>query len=157
MFKTILKNTYGLDINYDELRENNELFSDCDKLFETDSEIVGMKAMLTDFGPEELADVVDIAERLYEATGKYVFICIAMSHDRKVTVKEMTIKSEADFTIRLAIVDMHRIALEKVRENIAKGIQDDADRHVLEMMPMIVPAHMRKEVRKECFELLNAF
>lgn len=155
MFKTILKNNYK--VNTEGLKEVTDIYSGCDKLFENETDVVGMKAMLTNFGPEELADTVDLAERLYESFEKPVTLCLAMSYDRKVTVKEMPVKSEADFTIKLAIIDMHRIAIEKIRENIANGTADDADRQVLESMPMMVPAWRRKEVRKECFELLSAF
>lgn len=155
MFKTILKNSYK--INTKGLREVTDIYSGCDKLFENETDVVGMKAMLTNFGPEELADTVDLAERLYETFEKPVTLCLAMSRDRNVTVKEMSIKSEADFTIKLAVIDMHEIAIEKIKKNISNGTADDADRQVLESMPMMVPAYMRKEVRKECFKLLNAF
>ena len=157
MFRRILKNNYNLDTEIDELREVNSHYFDCDKVFQNRTHTVAMKAITGDFGPEELADVVDIAEKLFDAFEKPVYVCMAMDSHNRVTVKEMKIKSHADFTIKLAILDMYKIALEKVKENIANGTADDADRHVLEMIPLAVPADMRKEVRKECFELLNAF
>ena len=156
MFRTILKNNYNVE-NTDELRESNSHYFDCDKVFENRTHTVAMKAIIGDFGPKELADVVDIAEKLYDTLEKPVILCLAMDSNNRVTVKEMEIKSHADFTIRLAVLDMYKIALQTIKEKIANGTADDADRQVLEIMPMTVSSDIRKAVRKECFELLNAF
>lgn len=156
MFRTILKNNYKVeDVN--ELREVKDYYFDCEKVFENRTHAVAMKAIVGDFGPEELADMVDIAEKLFDTLEKPVILCLAMDRNNRVTVKQMPIKSHADFTIKLAVLDMYKIALETIREKIANGTADDADRQVLEMMPMTVHDDVRKEVRKECFELLNAF
>lgn len=154
MLKTILRNTFRV---YEKMEENTDIYMDCDALFDGEEHTIAMKAILGDFGPAELADAVETAEILYEKLGKPVILCLGMNDQNRVTVKEMPIKSEADFSIKLAIVDFYKIAIERTREKIANGTAGDIDREALQMMPMTVPKHMRKKVREECFALLQQF
>ena len=154
MLRTILKNTFKVD---EEMKENKDIYMDCDALFDGEEHTIAMKAILGDFGPAELADAVEIAEILYEELGKPVILCLGMSAQNRVTVKEMDIKSHADFAIRLAIVDFYKIAIERTKERIANGTANDIDREALQAMPMTVPRHMRRKVREECFALLQQF
>ena len=154
MLRTILKETFQVT---EEVKENKEIYMDCDALFDGEEHTVAMKAILGDFGPSELADAVETAEILYDKLNKPVILCLGMSPENKVTVKEMSIKSHADFTIRLAVVDFYRIAIERTRKRIANGTANDIDREALQAMPMTVPKHMRKKVREECFALLQQF
>lgn len=151
MKEAILRNTFKIE---EDVEKNTEIYMDCDGLWNGEVHTIAMKAILGDFGPEELADAVDIAEILYEKYNKPVILCLGMDKMHEVTVPEMSIKSEADFTIKLACIDMYGISLAGIRERIANGTADDADRQMLEVIPMHVPYDRRKEVRKECFRLL---
>ena len=153
MIGKILRNNFGCD--FTELKEINSETTGCDKLFINGDNVIGVKAILGDFGPEELADIVEIAEELYSRHSRPVILCLAMNRTNRVLVREMEIKSEADFTIKLAVIDMSRIAIEVIKEHIANGTADDADRQVLEAMPMMVHGDERKAIRKECFGLLS--
>ena len=154
MLKTILKNSFKVE---EEMEENRDIYMDCDALFDGEEHTIAMKTILGDFGPAELADAVETAEILYEKLGKPVILCLGMSAQNRVTVQEMSIKSEADFTIKLAVVDFYKIAIERTKERIANGTAGDIDREALQAMPMTVPRHMRKRVREECFALLQQF
>ena len=154
MLKTILRNTFRV---YEKMEENTDIYMDCDALFDGEVHTIAMKAILGDFGPAELADAVETAEILYDKLGKPVILCLGMSAQGNVTVPEMEIKSEADFSIKLAVVDFYRIAIDRVRERIANGTANNIDRNALQAMPMTVPRHMRKKVREECFALLQQF
>lgn len=154
MLRTILKETFQVT---EEVKENKEIYMDCDALFDGEEHTVAMKAILGDFGPSELADAVETAEILYDKLNKPVILCLGMSAQNRVTVQEMSIKSHADFAIRLAVVDFYRIAIERTKERIANGTANDIDREALQAMPMTVPKHMRKKVREECFALLQQF
>lgn len=154
MLRTILKETFKVD---EEMKENRDIYIDCDALFDGEVHTIAMKAILSDFGPAELADAVETAEILYEKLGKPVILCLGMSAQNRVTVKEMEIKSEADFAIRLAVVDFYKVAIERTKERIANGTANEIDRQALQAMPMTVPRHMRKKVREVCFALLQEF
>lgn len=154
MLRTILKETFQVT---EEVKENKDIYMDCDALFDGEEHTVAMKAILGDFGPSELADAVETAEILYDKLEKPVLLCLGMGSENRVTVKEMSIKSHADFTIRLAVVDFYRIAIERTKERIANGTANEIDREALKVMPMTVPKHMRKAVREECFALLQQF
>lgn len=154
MLRTILRNTFKV---YEKMEENKDIYMDCDGLFDGEEHTIAMKAILGDFGPAELADAVETAEILYDKLGKPVILCLGMSAQGNVTVPEMEIKSEADFSIKLAVVDFYRIAIDRVRERIANGTANNIDRNALQAMPMTVPRHMRKKVREECFALLQQF
>lgn len=154
MLRTILKETFQVT---EEVKENNDIYMDCDALFDGEEHTVAMKAILGDFGPSELADAVETAEILYDKLEKPVLLCLGMSAENRVTVKEMSIKSHADFTIRLAVVDFYRIAIERTKERIANGTANEIDKEALKAMPMTVPKRMRKAVREECFALLQQF
>lgn len=142
------------DVN-ENMTENNEIFSDCDALFDGDYHTIGVKAIIGDFGPEELADVVDIAEKLYFSTEKPVILCLAMDRHCRILVKEMSIKSEADFSIKLAHLDMYEVALDVIRKKIEEGTADQVDIKVLAGLPMTVARENRKKVRIECFKLIS--
>ena len=154
MLGTILKETFKVE---EEMKKNNDIYMDCDALFDGAEHTIAMKAILGDFGPAELADAVETAEILYDKLEKPVILCLGMSAQNKVTVPEMEIKSEADFSIKLAVVDFYKIAIQRTRERIANGTANEIDREALQVMPMTVPKHMRKAVREECFALLQQF
>lgn len=154
MLRTILKETFKVD---EQMKKNKSIYMDCDALFDGEEHTIAMKAILGDFGPSELADAVETAEILYEKLEKPVILCLGMSAQGKVTVPEMDIKSDADFIIKLAIVDFYKVAIERTKERIANGTAGDIDREALQAMPMTVPRHMRKKVREECFALLQQF
>lgn len=151
MKEAILRDVFKIT---EDIEKNEEIYMDCDGLWNGEVHTIAMKAILGDFGPEELADAVEIAEILYDKYKKPVILCLGMDEMHEVTVPEMSIKSEADFSIRLSCMDMYKVALKRIKERIAYGITDDSDKQVLETLPMHVPSSKRKEVREECFRLL---
>lgn len=154
MLRTILRETFKVD---EQVKENKDIYIDCDALFDGEEHTVAMKAIMGDFGPAELAEAVETAEILYDKLERPVILCLGMSPENRVTVQEMSIKSHADFAIRLAVVNFYRIAIQRTKERIANGTANEIDRQALQAMPMTVPKHMRKAVREECFALLQQF
>lgn len=139
----------------EEMTENKEIFSDCDGLFDGEISTIALKSIHGDFGPEELADAVDIAEKLYFSLNKPVILCLTMDSNNKVLVKEMSIKSEADFSIKLACDNPYEIALKNIEKSIEMGTYDELDIRLLNELPIYAPEGERKRIRTECLRLLS--
>ena len=87
-----------------------------DMYYTEDGEIVLFKTQEGDFTPESLATYVDIAEKLSKKENCFVQVYIAMDPHAKVTVKEMTIQSDAEFSIKLGLLkeDPYSIILQLI-------------------------------------------
>ncbi len=111
-----------------------------------------------DFAEDDLVKFVELAESLYEKNQKKVTIYVVCLETSRVWVKECEIRSEADFTIRLA----------KSSENQAKQILDSikmklkTDRHLdsddiemLKMLPDICRKDERSYFLREYFRIIS--
>ena len=123
-----------------------------------DGDIVYLDIQGDDFDAEELANYAEIAENLYEKYQKHISVYLLCTDDVTVSVRECQIKSEANFSIKLACIEGNPIEsiLNIIKRKNRKGeslTQEDLE--ILEMIPMMGPKEKRKELRVECFRLMN--
>ena len=93
-----------------------------------------------EFGAKQLAKYVSIAEELYEKYYTKINIFIVAFNNVNVTVEEINIPSEADFTIRFAInqeEDMCKSVYDVILKKYEDGVLEDADLEVLGRLHLI--------------------
>ena len=93
-----------------------------------------------EFGAKQLAEYVSIAEELYEKYYSKINIFIVAFNNVDVTVEEINIPSEADFTIRFAInqeEDMCKSVYNTILKKYEDGELEDADLEVLGRLHLI--------------------
>ena len=142
---------------FNDSREMNKV-NGLHNVYETDdNEIVALRLHIGDFTPESLADYTEEAEELYNAFNKTVNIYIAMDKNGQITVSEHTIKSEADFTIKLGQtnIDPCKTLLDKIKQKIKNNSYKQEDIDMLQLIPLFAKQENRKEVRTEVFKLLE--
>ncbi|WP_305512412.1 MULTISPECIES: hypothetical protein [unclassified Methanobrevibacter] len=123
-----------------------------------DGDFIDFEFQLNDFDEEELAKYVGFAESLYEKHHKHVAIYLLCHHDIEVSVKEIEITSEAEFTIKLACskFDPCHIILETVKDKLKNNIpleSDDID--VVRILPVMCKKNERNYFRLETLKILN--
>ena len=145
-------------LEYVESADYGDMFESGDLFISENNEPVFIELQMVDFDEKELADKVEIAEKLYEIhkTHSSVYIICPTSID--VTVKECEIKSEADFTIRLAAIDENpaEIVLDIIKDKLKNGkalTEEDLD--ILAIIPIMGLKKDRKRLREECFRIMN--
>ncbi|AMD17090.1 hypothetical protein TL18_03060 [Methanobrevibacter sp. YE315] len=124
----------------------------------TNGEVIDLEFQIDDFTVDELVKYVEIAEKLYEINRKHVSIYIICPDTVEIRVKECEIKSEADFTIKLASINENpaQIALKLIKEKLNNGeILNEDDLHALTLIPLMCKKEDRNYFRKECFEIIN--
>ena len=123
-----------------------------------DGEFIDFELQLRDFDEEELTKYVEFAENLYEKHQKHVSVYLLCPRDINVCVKECTIKSEADFTIKLAKVpeDSCKIILEGIKNKLKNNEKLDCDDlHALAYLPVMCDKEERNYYRLEYFKIIN--
>ena len=128
-------------------------------LFKTeDGDIIDLEFQMTDFDEDELIKYVEFAEHLYCKYEKEVSVYIICPDDIKVLVKECEIKSEANFTIKLAKMgeDPCHIILDGIKQKVSSGeMLDGDDLHALSLLPVMCKKEERNYFRKEYFKIIN--
>ena len=126
------------------------------EVFETeDGEPVYLEMVLGDFGVDELVRITCIAENLYF---KYKKLCtcyiLCMG---AVTVNEMPIKSEAEFTIKLAQSEKStcEVVLSMIKQKMKSELLDVEDIQALQMLPVMCDPSERNYYRNEVFSIMN--
>lgn len=130
-------------------------------VFITDSgELIDLELQMVDFDEVELAKYVEIAEKLYEKNNVGISIYVLCPKTVNVTAPECTIKSDAEFTIKLSCYEgspVYEIFL-KIKENVNKKMElNKDDINALEMIPMMGPKEERTRLRIECFRLIKKY
>lgn len=121
-------------------------------------EIIYLELQMEDFDEKELARYSEIAEELYEKYQNEIFIYILCPSNFNVCVKECEIKSEADFTIKLACIKENpsHFVLEVIKNKLKnKEKLTDEDLHALSMLPVMCEKEDRLYFREECFKIMN--
>jgi hypothetical protein len=123
----------------------------------SDNDIVMTKIHLGDFTTESLANYICEVEDAYDEYHTCINLYIAMDPTGDVLVEERDIKSHADFTIKLAVLDGNpvEIALQKIGAKIVDGTYTQEDIDVLQTLPMMCKREDRKECRKKVLDLLE--
>jgi hypothetical protein len=128
-------------------------------LFTTeDGEFIDLEFQMEDFNESELVKYVEFAEALYKKHQKQVSIYLLCPDTVNVLVRECEIKSEAEFTIKLACIQENpaHIILDIIKNKINSGeLLDGDDLHALSMLPIMCKEEDRNYFRKEYFKIIN--
>ena len=125
-----------------------------------DGEFKDLEFQINDFDEVELAKYVGFAESLYEKHHKKISIYIICPKNIDVYVKELPIKSKADFTIKLycSQEDPCRIILDIINDKIkSKQPLDSDDIRIVEMLPEMCDKKDRMYYRVESLKILNRY
>lgn len=149
--KELIKNMFR---DNRELKEIKEIYNG----FETeDNEIIVINLHMGDFTSESLADYTEEAEELYDKYQKTINLYIAMDKCGEIKVTEHSIKSHADFKIKLGQINLDpcRVLLDKIKFKIENNSYTQEDIEMLQLTPLFANKENKKEVRAEVFELLE--
>lgn len=143
----------------EEKLELNEKIAQNEDIFKTESgEYIYIDVQIKDFTVDSLVDYIEIAEEIYETFKRHVSIYIICSNNVNVFVKEDEIKSDADFTIKLAKVgyDPAEAVLRIIKQKIDNNERlDTTDLDMLKNLPMMCNRKMRRHYRKESLKIIN--
>ena len=143
------------------LRELDENVHQGGDIFTTeDGEFIDLEFQLEDFDEVELTKYVEFAENLYEKNQKHVSVYILCPKDINVSVKECPIKSEADFTIKLACNqdDLCHMILKAIKNKIRNNeILTGEDFNILANLPVKCAKKDRNYFRVEYFKIINRY
>ena len=123
-----------------------------------DGELIDFEIQMKDFDEEELSKYVEFAENLYEKHQKHVSVYILCPKNINVTVRECPLKSEADFTIKLACLqdDTCHIILNFIKNKLKNDLALDCDDiKALEMLPIWCNREDRHYFRVESIKIMN--
>ena len=131
------------------------------ELFITENyEIIDLEFQFEDFTEDELVKYVELAEALYEKNKKKISIYIICPNSINICVREFEIKSEADFTIKLAAIEenLPQIALDIIKLKLDNGEPlDREDIKILDILPLSCKKEERNYFRRECFKIINNY
>ena len=131
------------------------------ELFITENyEIIDLEFQFEDFTEDELVKYVELAEALYEKNKKKISIYIICPNSINICVREFEIKSEADFTIKLAAIEenLPQIALDIIKLKLDNGeLLDREDIKILDILPLSCKKEERNYFRRECFKIINNY
>ena len=119
-------------------------------------ELIDLELQMVDFDEVELAKYVELAEKLYEKNNVCISIYVLCPKTINVTAPECIIKSDAEFTIKLACYQGNPVydIFYKIKEKVDKNMElNENDLDVLETIPMMGPKEERTKLRIECFRL----
>ena len=140
---------------FSDFREMEEIGVDT---FRTeDNEIVITKVQVGNFSPKTLAEYTVLCEDAYEKYHAKINLYIVMDPFAKVTVKEMEIKSKADFTIKVGLSNEDPIekVIKLIGEKIIRGTATQEDYETLKMIPVTCKKEDRLYYRQKTLEMLN--
>lgn len=145
-------------VTAEELQIDEDVYPGGDIFKTEDGDFIDLEFQKKDFDEEELVKYVELTEDIYEKHHRHISIYVVCPNDINVCVREFTIKSEADFTIKLAKIDENpaEYILKKVKRKLRNGetlSEDDIDE--LENSPMLYKRKDRHAHRLEVFKILN--
>ncbi len=123
-----------------------------------DNSLIYMDIVLENFDTTQLLKYVELAEELYKDYHTKVYLYLICPSHIKVLVREFDIKSEADFTIKLASMDMnpYEVILTIIKKKIQNNmVLDESDIEALQLLPMVCPPSEQHRIREEVFKIMN--
>lgn len=123
-----------------------------------EGEFIDLEFQLVDFTIDELVKYIEFAEELYEKHHKHVSVYLLCPEVVNICVKEDTIKSEADFTIRLACFEQNfaHITLNMLKEKLKReGFLDSEDIEILKSLPTVCKKKEKNYFRSETLKMTN--
>lgn len=145
-------------IPIEDLKLEEHIYQEGNIFITENDEIIDLELQMQDFTEEELVKYVELAEALYETNSKLVSVYIICPNTVDICVKECEIKSEANFTIKLASVEENpaHVVLNIIKNKLKKGEKlDEDDLYALSMMPVVCKKEERNYFRKEYFKIVN--
>lgn len=137
---------------------NNETLKKGDLLKTDDGEFVFLDVLFKDFTIDSLVDYIEMAEEIFYASKKRISIYLVCPDGVDVRVKEREIKSDAEFTIKLAktTFDFADETLKFIKQKIENRESiDREDIEMLKLLPMKCRKEMRNYYRRESLKLLE--
>ena len=137
---------------------NEDIYQGGDIFTTEDGDFIDLEFQLDDFDEDELVKYVELAESLYEKHQKHISIYIICPKGINICVKECEIKSEADFTIKLACIqeDPCKIVLDAIKNKVKNGdLLNGDDLFALSILPVMCSQEDRNYYRKEYFRIMN--
>ena len=137
---------------------DDNIYSGGDVFTTENGEFIDLEFQLEDFTEDELVKFVEFAEALYEQHQKQVSIYLICPDTVDVLVRECEIKSQADFTIKLACIQENpaHIILDIIKNKMHNGeLLDGDDLHALSILPLICKKEDKNYFRKEYFKIIN--
>ena len=110
------------------------------------------------FTIDELVKYIEFAEELYEKHHKHVSVYLLCPEIVNICVKEDTIKSEADFTIRLACFEQNfaQITLDMLKDKLEReGFLDSEEIELLKSLPTVCKKKEKNYFRSETLKITN--
>lgn len=160
----LIKETFNdeLNIKYDLFEKEPQMIDDFPEeidIYVTENEkIICLDILLNDFDVEQLTQYIEIAETLYEKQKKSVSIYLLCPPNINVCVKECELRSEAEFSIKLARIEENpcSMILDKIKNKMNNDeILDYEDVNALLMLPVMCEKKDRHYYRKESIRILN--
>ena len=153
--KKVIEHAFGDEREIRFMKNDNY---DGDLFITPTGEVIYLEFQIEDFTTAELAKYTLIAEDIYEKFQKDVSVYIICPDYIDVCVKECEIKSEAEFTIKLACIKENPshfiLDLIKNKLNNDEKLTED-DLHALSMLPVMCEKQERLYFRQECFKIMN--
>ena len=147
-------------VSAEELNFDENITHDGDIFMTEDGEFIDLELQKKDFDEDELLRYVELAEDIYEKHHKKVSVYVICPDNIDVYVREFDIKSDADFTIKLAKIEENtaEIILNMIKRKIMnREMLDEDDLNALEMLPAICEKEKKHYYRLEVFKIKNRF
>lgn len=145
-------------ISAEELDLNEKIHHGGDFFITSDGEFIDLEFQQEDFTEAELAKYVELAEELYEISGKAVSVYLICPREINVDVREFDIKSNSTFNIKLACIpkDSCEVILNGIKAKIkANEMLDENDLEALAMLPEKCKKEEKRYYLSEYFKIMN--
>lgn len=143
-----------------ELKLDEEQLTEGEIFMTDDGEIIYLDIHFQDFKEEDLVEYIEIAEKIYEIVERRVCIYILCSQSTNVFVRESDIKSDADFSIKLAKDprDFAQVILDIIKNKIKNHEKlDDTDLEIVKELPLRCHEKDRHYYRLESIKIVNRY
>ena len=142
----------------DELQLDENLTPHGDLFLTENDEIIDLEFQIDDFTAENLANLVELAEILYEKYPNRISIYIICTDNVQVLVKECEIPSKADFTIKLTKFNAN--PAHEVLNSIKLKLKEEKylsfeDLEILKKLPEICKKEERNYFLVEYFRIIS--
>jgi hypothetical protein len=148
-----IKEIFNDDRKVEPLDDTHHLFL-CE-----DNSIIYMDLIVGDeFTISTLIEYVEIAEELYSKYHEPIRIYLMCPSSVNFKVKEFDIKSNADFSISVARLNINPcdMILSVIKKKLeTEGKLNEMDIEALSLLPVMCPPRQQHEMREEVFKILN--
>ncbi len=153
--RKIVNPYYVINEKIEEIVEKYDIIDEI-MLADDDGIIVFSHRIFIVFDEEELAEYVELSEKIFDIENRPVSIFVLGEYSR-VTIDECSIPSSATFSIKLCIKNnpldgIFNIVEEKIDNDEYISLEEI---EMIRLLPMMVNEGDRKKVRIKCFKILN--